>query len=97
MSALTKQKKGTYSFHSVTFPLECTSNGLHRHLDPKNLMKLSLQFRKSHVVMFLDYSYATHTQIIIGTAPFLFLDPFIKVLSLILYYFISNLSYHCTI
>ena len=49
MSALTKQKKGTYSFHSVTFLLECTSNGLHRRLDPKNLMKLSLQFRKSHV------------------------------------------------
>ena len=54
VSVLTKQKKGTYSFHSVTFPLVCTSNGLHQCLNPKNLMKLSLQFRKSHVGLLIN-------------------------------------------
>ena len=30
------------------------------------------------IVTFSDYFYAYHTQIIIGTASFLYLDPFIR-------------------
>ena len=48
-------------------------------------------------VMLLDYLYAYHMQTIIGTASFPYLDTSIQALSLILYNYIVNLSYHCTI
>ena len=44
-----------------------------------------------------DYFNTYHTQTIIGTASFLYLNPSTKALSLILYDYISNLPYHCTI
>ena len=47
--------------------------------------------------MFSDYFNTYHTQIIIGTALFLYLDPSIKALSLILYNYILDLFYHCMI
>ena len=48
-------------------------------------------------VTFSDYFNAYYMQTIIGTALFLYLDPFTKVLSLILYNHISDLPYHCMI
>ena len=44
-----------------------------------------------------DYFNAYHTQINTGTALFLYLNPFTKALSLILYNYILDLSYHCMI
>ena len=48
-------------------------------------------------VTFLDYLNTYHTQTIIGTALFLYLNPFTKAMSPILYDYILNLLYHCMI
>ena len=48
-------------------------------------------------VMFLNYSNAYYMQTITGTASFLYLNPSMKVLSLVLYNYILNLPYLCTI
>ena len=41
--------------------------------------------------------HANHTQTIIGTASFLYLNPFHKTLTLIIVPLHRNLCYHCTI
>ena len=60
-------------------------------------MKNNFEWVLAGNVMFLDYFNTYHTQTNTGTASFLYLDPLTKVMSLILYYYILDLSYHCTI
>ena len=50
-----------------------------------------------NIVTFSDYFDAYYMQINTGTASLLYLNPFTKVLSFILYNYILNLSYHCMI
>ena len=49
------------------------------------------------IVMFLDYSYTYHTQIIIGTASFSLSQSLHKALTLTLVPLHHDLCYHCTI
>ena len=66
-------------------------------LSPSTSVDEDRRTKRGGNVMFSDYFNAYHTQTNTGTASFLYLDPLTKAMSLILYYYILDLSYHCTI
>ena len=60
-------------------------------------LKVALSGQEEVLRDVTNYFYTYHTQTIIGTASFPYLDPFTKALYLILYNYILDLPYHCTI